>query len=327
MDDILFPAQPLTICHHCGQQQPDDNVYCSRCGVPRAALRIEAGRYALPLWQLGLFQVLSFTLYTVLWASRCYRFANAAWAAKDNPKRRSPWGRSLLLLVPIISYWAYYRMAAEVREASQIDRGPGPGVLTLVLFVNALYGAGLIVAERTTGAMLAWYGLFLFVPFLFATLPLQHQINRVCERAAPGVTTRRPLGWRGMLGILGGVVLWGALVVRIVAVNRESSGVAVLQFGHDYNKAARAIIFPATTFTTRDTIAWAAFLNGRLGTTQLLRTFDRQTNGALQRVVVGDGALNNPNIKIFYEIHPVSYLLQAGVTQAPTCCATGETAR
>jgi hypothetical protein len=218
-----------------------------RCGARLDALRLAGDRYALPLGLLALFIVLSLGLYLLVWAARCYRFANAAWAAQGSARRRSPWGRSLLLLVPVYSYWVYYRLVADVRKAGRITRGPGPGLLLLAF----LAAPALLIAEwtvlRPSGLAVVGGDVLLFTPFVLATLPLQGQINRECEAATPGAAARYRLDWRGGAGILVGVVVWIILLARVVISTRESTGVATIQFGHGYNAAQGALLAPSTT--------------------------------------------------------------------------------
>jgi hypothetical protein len=307
MDTQQPPFMPLdtaATCRWCGMGNAAENIQCRSCGRPlgMSAPRVDSARHARPLWQLGLFVVLSFGLYLLPWSNRCWRFCNEAWAAAGVPTRRSPWGRSLTFLIPLCGwFYSFYRLAADVQDAAGDTGDIGPGALNAI-FIGSWIAAKLLPGFWTALALLGVLG---------CILPIQAQINRFCERDMPGVTARRRLGWQAIVGIIVGVMFWVAVVFGVTYLNRESTGIATLSFGHGVDTSAMAVEMSATRFGHNDHIVWMAHLNGRLGETQVLRTIDLQTGGALQRVATDKLTTDNADVANLYEENDMPNLASA----------------
>ena len=334
MDDAtttILPGWPGTRCLRCDQVALIDERVCARCGATLATgytapstphsgtygigtvpQEIEAVvRFARPLWMVGLLLVLSFGLYLLPWSCRCWRFANAGWSLRGDPTRRRPRLRSLTLLIPLYSWFrGFYRLASDVSTAGDGEAVASPGVLTTVCAISVI---SIRVLHGGLGLLVYLGGM------LFCTLAVQAQINRSCELLVPGVTAKARLGWQAVVGIVIGVLLWLMLVLVLVLVlggrlqRGTSTGVATLQFGQGIDTATYLVTPATNTFHLGDQIVWSADLNGRLGTTSVQRTVDREANGALLRLRTDQLTVHNPNITILYERSSIATLTAEGL--------------
>ena len=329
MDDPTtthFSAWPGTRCPRCDQVALADERVCARCGATLASgyttppashhgpYRIDevpqeveaATRFARPLWMIGLFFFLSFGLYLFPWANRCWRFANASWALHGDPTRRRPLGRSLTFLIPFYGWFlAFYPLARDVSTAGDGEAIASPGVLTTIFSISVIGGRFL-----PDGLALLSLG-----GTLFCALTVQAQINRSCEMLVPGVIGKAKLGWQAVVGIVAGALLW--VLVALALGGRfqigTSSGVATLQFGQGMDTSTYSVTQKTDTFHPGDQIVWSAALDGRLDTTSVQRTVDREANGALLRLRSDQLTVHNPDITVLYEQNSITTLTAEGL--------------
>jgi streptogramin lyase len=250
-------------------------------------------RFVQPLWQTALFVTLSFGLYLLPWSNRCWRFCNAAWLARQEGTRRSPLGRSFTFLIPLYGwFYTFYRLAADIESAADIDAALAPGLLDTI-FVGSWIAARAL--PFPWGAVLALGGL------LTCVLTLQREVNHACEREQPGALAQKRLGWQAFVGIPLGLLLWVGFGCAVYQQYRVSSGIAAIHFGHGIDPATLALVQPTSRFGSDDTIVWLAHLNARVGATTVHRTIDQRVGSRFVTVVSDDLTISDPNAQDLYE--------------------------
>jgi len=297
-------------CPECGTTNAPGRPRCAYCGRALAAATIDPARYARPLWQVGLFTVLSCGLYLFPWATRTARFIDAA---RGGGGRRGPAvRRALTLLIPLYVFRAIYRLAADVRDIAQVpDGGPDPGLVTWASVAAVLGGRFL----PDGWALLA-------VPALLAVvLPVQRRINDHCERLDAGVTERRRLRARDYLGLAVGTVVTASVLflnvapataLRLTGQLPTTTGPAAIAFGHHADDTTGRLTDAAAVFRPRDHIAWVVHLSAPIGASSLLRTIDQRgaVGGALQRVSTTTVPVSDATLYSFYEDNDLTALGQ-----------------
>jgi len=306
------PGTDVTICRFCGFRAQPDARFCLQCGhrflgtPPRDIVR-----YARPLWQVGLFTMLSFSLYLFPMVARSARFA-AEVEGRTYGRGRAVW-RSLGLLVPFFNFRIVYKMAADVRDATPSpDDDLNPGMVTWA------YAGALIVSRILPDG----WALLVLPVLLAVVLPVQSRINSYCEYVEPGVTARRRIRPLGYVGVAAGTILAAFVLIAVISPSillqwtgqaPSYSGPAPITFGHGIDTANSKVLGVTTSFHQHDHLSLIVHLSAPLSTTSLLRTVDlRGHGGALQRVDTDTLPVPDPTLYNFYEDNNLSGWLQSG---------------
>jgi hypothetical protein len=196
-------------CKHCDNKLESDVKFCSKCGKPVEAEKLERDivdieYFSIPLGRLALLSVLTLGIYDIFWFAKNWEAIR-----KAEQRKISPVGRAIFAV-----FYCHNLFKKILQSAKKHGYGDSysPGILATIYIILLFVGNGLSRIENTTfGLNILWLlvAILSFIPLLF----IQKAINFNNSKIVPNFNRKRKFSKGEIILTVIGVILFGLIVL------------------------------------------------------------------------------------------------------------------